>query len=101
MAEEQVALQTEEQSSDKPASHFVKCFEMYSPTFRQFMQHVVQAWMAEKRRKLPKESQLPNQPLTLGERVSQVAHETMTEPKSEQTLHNYLTALNLPSDDSD
>ena len=28
------------------------------------------------------------------------AHETMTEPTSEPTLHNYLTALNLPSEDS-
>ena len=65
------------------------------------MQHVVQAWLAEKKgRKLLKESQSPNQQLTLGERVSQVVHETTTEPTSEPTIHNYLTALNLSSEDS-
>ena len=75
--------------------------DISSPTFRPFMQHVLQAWLAEKkRRKLSKESQSPNQPLTLGEHVSQVARETMTEPKSEPALYNYLIALNLPSKDT-
>ncbi|KAI0220562.1 S-formylglutathione hydrolase [Lamellibrachia satsuma] len=48
--------------------------EMSLPTFRPFrpfMQHVVQSWLAEKKgRKLLKESQSPNQPLTLGERLT-------------------------------
>ena len=73
--------------------------DIASPTFKQFMQEIVELWLAEKkRRKLPKQpvSQANTDAMPLEENVVEVAREGDAEPSTD----NYLTVLNLPSEET-
>ena len=77
--------------------------EIASPTFKQFMQEIVEMCLAEKkRRKLPK--QTVNEAMPLEENVIEVARESSsacnTERYAEPSTNSYLTVINLPSEET-
>ena len=73
--------------------------DIASPTYKQFMQEIVELWLAEKkRRKLPKQpiSQANTDAMPLEENVVEVAREGDAEPSTD----NFLTVLNLASEET-